>query len=319
MFLPPFLEMLNYCYEQEFTHIHTATPGPLGLAALAISKIMRIPLSGTYHTALPQYALSLTGDGGIEELAWRYTIWFYDQLKFILVPSKSTGQELIDKGIDPSKIRAFPRGVDTERFHPAKRDDRFLKNKLGIHAGLKLLYVGRISKEKNLHLLVDVYKSLSEKYDDIQFVFVGDGPYLKELQAMMEGLPVVFTGYREGEELSAIYAGCDLFVFPSTTDTFGNVVLEAQASGMPAIVTDMGGPQENVIHQKTGLIVKADSADCLLNGLEALLSDRLKLKEMGKAARRYMEGRSYERAFDETWLMYGGKTGGFEPELAAAV
>ena len=162
MFLPPFLEMLNYCYEQEFTHIHTATPGPLGLAALAISKIMRIPLSGTYHTALPQYALSLTGDGGIEELVWRYTIWFYDQLKFILVPSQSTGQELIEKGIAPSKIRAFPRGVDTDRFHPAKRDDRLLKNRMGIHAGLKLLYVGRISKEKNLHLLVDVYKSLLE-------------------------------------------------------------------------------------------------------------------------------------------------------------
>lgn len=135
MFLPPFLEMLNYCYEQEFTHIHTATPGPLGLAALAISKIMRIPLSGTYHTALPQYALSLTGDGGIEELVWRYTIWFYDQLKFILVPSQSTGQELIEKGIDPGKVRTFPRGVDTGRFHPAKRDDRFLKNRLGIHAG----------------------------------------------------------------------------------------------------------------------------------------------------------------------------------------
>ena len=109
----------------------------------------------------------------------------------------------------------------------------------------------------------------------------------------MEGLPVVFTGHREGEELSAIYAGCDLFVFPSTTDTFGNVVLEAQAAGVPVIVTDVGGPQENVIHQKTGLIVKADSAECLIKGLETLLADRVRLKEMGKAARRYMEGRSY--------------------------
>jgi glycosyltransferase involved in cell wall biosynthesis len=319
MFLPPLLEMLTYCYEQEFTHIHTATPGPLGLAALAISKILGIPLSGTYHTALPQYALSLTGDGGIEELVWRYTIWFYDQLRFVLVPSNSTGQELIDKGIDPSKIRAFPRGVDTDRFHPAKRDDRYLKNELGINAGIKLLYVGRISKEKNLHLLVEVYKSLMEKHKDIQFVFVGDGPYLKELQGMMEGLPAVFTGYKEGEELSAIYAGCDLFVFPSATDTFGNVVLEAQASGVPVIVTDMGGPQENLINQKTGLIVKADSADCLLKGLETLLSDRSRLKEMGKAARRYMEGRSYDRAFEDTWLMYDGKRRSFEPELAAAV
>lgn len=158
-----------------------------------------------------------------------------------------------------------------------------------------------------------------ENYSDIQFVFVGDGPYLEELRGMMEGLPAVFTGYKEGEELSAIYAGCDLFVFPSTTDTFGNVVLEAQASGMPVIVTDMGGPRENVIHQKTGLIVKADSADCLLKGLETLLGDRARMKEMGKAARRYMEGRSYEQAFDETWLMYGGKTRTFEPELATAV
>jgi glycosyltransferase involved in cell wall biosynthesis len=304
VFLPPFLEMLNYCYENEFTQIHVATPGPLGLAALAIGRIMKIRVTGTYHTAIPQYALSLTGDGSIEDLVWRYTTWFYDQMSMILVPSMSTGSELIGKGIQAEKVCLFPRGVDTVKFHPAKRDPNFLKDRFGAGDGLKVLYVGRISKEKDLHLLAQAFKRLIRKIKNVELILVGDGPYFTELKESMAGTPCIFTGYQEGEELSLIYAGCDLFAFPSATDTFGNVVLEAQASGLPVIVTDSGGPQENVICDKTGVIVKAGEEDSLLHALESLLRDPAAMKEMGKAARVYMEGRSYESAFEETWRIY---------------
>jgi glycosyltransferase involved in cell wall biosynthesis len=304
IFLPPFLEMLTYCYEQEITQIHVATPGPLGLAALAIAKIMKVPISGTYHTAIPQYAHILTGDAAIEELVWRYTTWFYDQLNLILVPSTSTECELIGKGIDPGKISLFPRGVDTVRFHPAKRNVAYLKEQFGAGDGPKILYVGRISKEKDLSSLANAFKKLIKTTDKVELVLVGDGPYTNELKELLAGTPSIFTGYREGEELATIYASCDLFAFPSATDTFGNVVLEAQASGLPVIVSDSGGPQENIIRHKTGEVIPAGDTEALLQSLNSLLADRTRLKEMGKAARLNMENRSYERAFDGTWRIY---------------
>ncbi|HYA41045.1 MAG TPA: glycosyltransferase [Syntrophobacteraceae bacterium] len=303
IFLPPFLEMLSYCYEREITQIHVATPGPLGLAALAIARIMKIPVSGTYHTAIPQYAHILTGDAAIEDLVWKYTTWFYDQLNLILVPSTSTENELIGKGIDPKKISLFPRGVDTVRFHPAKRNAGYLAKEFGAADGPKILYVGRVSKEKDLSSLAMAFKGLVQTHD-AELVLVGDGPYIDELKELLAGTPSIFTGYREGEELATIYASCDLFAFPSATDTFGNVVLEAQASGLPVIVSDSGGPKENMIPHKTGEVVPAGDTEALLKTLKFLLADRAKLKEMGKAARRSMENRSYERAFDETWRIY---------------
>jgi glycosyltransferase involved in cell wall biosynthesis len=316
IFLPPFLEMLNYCYEQEITQIHVATPGPLGLAALAIARIMKIPISGTYHTAIPQYAHILTGDDAIEELVWKYTIWFYDQLDLILVPSVSTECELVGKGIDRRKISLFPRGVDTDKFHPAKRNVNYLKEQFGAGDGPKVLYVGRISKEKDLYSLAVAFMSLSQTIDDVELVLVGDGPYMDELKELLAGTPSIFTGYREGEELATIYASCDLFAFPSATDTFGNVVLEAQASGLPVIVSDSGGPQENITPHKTGEIIPAGDTEALLKALESFLADRVRLKDMGKAARREMESRSTERSFDETWRIYQKLRGGPDSEPA---
>ncbi len=304
IFLPPFLEMLEYCYREQFTQIHVTTPGPLGLAGLALARIMKIPVSGAYHTAIPQYAHILTGDSTIEELVWRFTIWFYEQLDLVLVPSDSTKRELSEKGIDPGKIRLFPRGVDTARFHPARRNEGLLKERFHASEGVKILYVGRISREKNLHLLAEAFRRLQQTRRAVELVLVGDGPFLKELQEMLAGTPAIFTGYREGEELSAIYASCDIFAFPSATDTFGNVVLEAQASGLPVIVTDSGGPQENVLPGKTGLIVAAGDSEPLYQALEFLLEDRARLDAMGKAARAYVENRSNERAFEETWRIY---------------
>lgn len=319
MFLPPFLEMLNYCYENEFTRIHVATPGPLGLAALAIGRIMKIPVSGTYHTAIPQYAQSLTGDGSIEELVWKYTTWFYEQLAWVLAPSKSTGDELIEKGLAPGKVRLFPRGVDTQKFHPAKRDLSFLGKRFGAGSGLKILYVGRISKEKDLHTLVRAFDGIRRRFAGVELVIVGDGPYMAELKALAAGMPCILTGYREGEELYSIFASCDLFVFPSATDTFGNVVLEAQASGLPVIVTDSGGPRENMIPNETGLVVEAGNVQGLACAIGTLLADRIRLKKMGKAARLLMEKRSCEQAFEKTWRLYSDSVTETEQGMAAAI
>ena len=171
---------------------------------------------------------------------WRYVVWYYNQTDKVLVPSKSTGEELENKGIKKDKIEFYPRGIDTEKFHPAKRNGFFKKYHLNDNA-FKLIYVGRISKEKNIDILVSIFKELIKKGGNYHLVIVGEGPFLKEMKTSLLGYPVTFTGYLKGEDLSQAYASSDLFIFPSETDTFGNAVLEAQASGLPVFVTDIGG------------------------------------------------------------------------------
>ena len=304
MFYPPLLEMLNYCYEQDFTHIHSATPGPIGLAALAIARILQLPICGTYHTALPQYAHQLSDDPSLEELVWKYTIWYYNQMDVVYVPSHTIGDELVAKGIDKAKIRFYPRGIDIEHFHPSRRNG-FFQNRFTIsEKDLILLYVGRVSKEKNLPVLVDTFRKLTAVRNGLRLVVVGDGPYRAEMQQALEGLPVTFTGFLEGEDLAQAYASSDIFIFPSTTDTFGNVVLEAQASGLPVIVTDKGGPKENLIPDITGFVVPANNADALTETVSLLTDDPDRLQKMKQNARKYMENRSLESAYLELWESY---------------
>jgi glycosyltransferase involved in cell wall biosynthesis len=303
IYYPPLLEMLNYCYEKGITHIHSATPGAIGLAALAIAHILKLPITATYHTAIPEYAQYLTGDNTITELTWKYILWYYAQMDTIYVPSQATGNELVKKGLNASKITLYPRGIDIQRFHPAKRNG-FLKNCLKIENAVTLLYVGRISKEKNLPLLVDVFKSLISKHPDLHLILVGDGPWRSEMQQALTGLPCTFTGYLNGNDLPAVYASSDLFVFPSNTDTFGNVVLEAQASGIPVIVSNQGGPHENMQPDKTGLVVTDNNVEAWVKAIENLLENPQKRRSMGSSARKLMEARSFETAHIKSFEMY---------------
>lgn len=302
LYYPPFLEMLNYCHERKVTHIQSATPGPIGLAALAIAHILKIPINGTYHTAFPQYAQYLTGDAAIEDLTWKYMIWYYDQMDQIYVSSKSSADELVEKGIRSDKIRLIPRGINTDLFHPKKRNG-LLQKRYRIEEEVKLLYVGRVSKEKNLPVLAEAFKAICPSRKNLHLIVVGDGPYLREMTQSMKATPCTFTGYLEGEELSAVYASSDIFVFPSTTDTFGNVILEAQASGLPVIVSDQGGPCENILADQTGLVAPGGDAKSLADAIAALASNPRRRAAMGAAARKFMEERSFENAFIRSWEM----------------
>lgn len=302
---PPLLSMLDACYRERFTQIHVATPGPVGLAALAIARILGLPICGTYHTALPQYAEVLTDDPALEELTWRYMLWFYGQMDWVYVPSRFTGQELARRGLPEGKIRLYPRGIDVERFHPMKRNG-FFAGRFGIGTQTtKLLYVGRVSQEKELPLLGEVFRALHRRRQDIHLIVVGDGPYLPEMRRTLADLPVTFTGLLMGEDLPQAYASADLFLFPSQTDTFGNVVLEAQASGLPVVVVDKGGPQENLIPGKTGIVVPAGDPGAFLDAVLQILDNPSDMQEKGLLARRHMEGRSLESAYLELWESYG--------------
>jgi glycosyltransferase involved in cell wall biosynthesis len=301
---PPLLKMLDYCYENGFTHIRSATPGPLGLAALAIARILKLPLYGTYHTALPQYADLLTDDAAVGELMWKYTVWYYNQMDVVYVPSEATGDELSRKGVQKEKIRFYRRGIDINRFHPSNRNG-FFRSRYGLkREDIKLLYVGRVSKEKNMPLLAEIYRKLLALRPQVRLIVVGDGPYREEMRETLKGLPVTFTGFLADEDLAQAYASSDIFVFPSVTDTFGNVVLEAQASGLPVIVTDEGGPRENVLPGKTGFVVPGNEKRVLMDTILSLVDDPSRREKMGLQAREYMENRSFESAFLQLWDSY---------------
>ncbi|MFZ5802638.1 MAG: glycosyltransferase [Candidatus Omnitrophota bacterium] len=303
LFIPPFFEMLDYCYTQKFTHIHASTPGPLGLAALGIAKLLNLPFVGTYHTAFPEYMRYLVSDPGAEQLMGKLMLWFYRRMDCVFVPSRNTARDLIRRGLDPAKVRIYPRGVDTERFYPA-RDERFFHRRFGLNQGIKLLYVGRISREKNLPVLEEAFKRLSIVEPKVQLIVTGEGPYLEEMRSSLRGFPCLFTGKLKEKDLVSVYASSDLFIFPSTTDTFGNVVLEAQACGLPVIVTDAGGPQENILADKTGVIIPGMNVPALLQTMKKMISDPAKLRGMGQTARAYAENRSFERSFAGFWEMH---------------
>lgn len=278
--------MIDYLEREGFTSIHVSTPGTMGLLGLLAAKLMNMPAAGTYHTDIPQYVRDLTNDEFLEKAAWNYMIWFYSQMEEVMVPSASTRNQLIEHGLPADKTRPLPRWVDTERFSPAKRDEGFWAG-YGLNGGVKLLYVGRVSKEKNLALLADAFTAVIDAGFGCSLIVIGDGPYREEMVGRLAGYPVLFTGYLGGEELARGYASADLFVFPSATDTFGNVVLEAQASGLPVIVSDEGGPKELMMDWETGIVVPAGNRGALVDAMVCLLKDRRKLAELGANARAF--------------------------------
>lgn len=285
---PPVLDVIDYFEREEFTRIHVSTPGTVGLLALSIAKLMDFPIAGTYHTDIPQYVRSLTSDEILERAAWGFMIWFYGQMDEVMVPSASTRTQLIERGLAAEKTRPLPRWVDIDTFSPRRRDPDFW-DRFGNSYGLKFLYVGRVSREKNLELLAEAFRFICAEKTPAQLVIVGDGPFKNDMQTLLRGLPVIFTGYLAGEALAAAFASADVFVFPSTTDTFGNVVLEAQASGLPVIVSDGGGPKELMVDKSTGLVTRADSLDELIDAMRLLLLDPALTAEMGGNARTFAE------------------------------
>ncbi len=285
---PPILNVLEYVEKEGFTRFHISTPGTIGGLGLLISRMLKIPADGTYHTEIPQYVRDLTNDEFLEKAAWQFMIWFYGQMTEVMVPSASTRQQLIENGLPEEKCKPLPRWVDIEQYRPDLRNPSIWKS-FNLEEGTRFLYVGRVSKEKNLELLVNSFKALTDANTGAQLVIVGDGPYREEMEQKLAGEPVLFTGYKDGEELATLYASCDAFVFPSTTDTFGNVVLEAQSSGIPVIVTDQGGPKELMLNGKSGLMVPGDDAAALTGAMVKLLNEPASRKAMGKNARMFIE------------------------------
>ena len=269
---PPFLDMLDYFENEGFDEIIISTPGPMGLAALGIATLLRVPTKGIYHTDLPTYVGQLTDDDTMADLSWRYMRSFYGRMDTILVQSRFYLEQLASRGFDPDRMRIMGKGVDLDRFSPQRRDPDFWRRHR-VNGDFLFLYVGRVSREKNLEPMLEAFEQLNRENPEVSLAIVGDGPALSELKAAFEGPAVFFTGYLTGDGLAAAYAGADAFVFPSMTDTYGNVVLEAHASGLPAIVSDQGGPPEIVASHESGLIVDMRDCGAIRDAMQRLLTD----------------------------------------------
>lgn len=296
---PPVLQIFDWIEREKISELIISTPGPTGLCALAAAKSLGLPAVGIYHTDFPQYVRILTDDSFMETLTWNYMHWFYSQLDIVYVNSEDYRKCWIERGIPSERLRILPRGLDTKLFHPTKRDRSFWTAR-GLRDGeVAMLFVGRVSKEKNLDLIVSATRRLAEWRTPVRPIIVGDGPYMAEMKRLLGD--AIFTGYLGGEDLAKAYASADVFAFPSTTDTFGNVILEAQASGIPVIVSDVGGPRDLVADGTDGFVTKANDAADLAKAIRQLAENPDLRASMGEAGRRRVEDRDWTEAAEKFW------------------
>jgi glycosyltransferase involved in cell wall biosynthesis/predicted metal-dependent phosphoesterase TrpH len=278
--------------------IHVCSPGPSGVAAALLARAMAIPLVGSYHTELAAYAGLRSGDPALERTAQLLVAAFYSQCRLVLSPSGAADEALAGLGIASGRIVRWDRGVDTGRFDPALRERALLPGELSV------LYVGRISKEKNIDLLADAFELAHERDPRLHLVLAGGGPEQPRL-AQRLGDRASFLGWLEGAELARAYASADAFCFPSETDTFGQVVLEAQASGIPVLAVDAGGPRELIANGVDGLLAPA-SPDALCEALLALAGSPALRRRLGQAGRASVAQRTWERALRRLGDGYAG-------------
>lgn len=302
MYLPRFAEYRRRLIADRIDLIHLTTPGPIGLVAMRLARSLGLPMVGTFHTDLAAYTQILSGSGTLGALMREFMRWPYGRCERVLVPSEATRRLLIGSRGKAERIGIWTRGVDADTFSPAKRADS-LRREWGVSADRPaILYVGRVSREKGLDLLPTLQRRLRERGTPHRFVIVGQGPMLAELRRSLDD--AVFTGTLDRQAVATAFASADVFLFPSRTDTAGNVVLEAQSSGLPVLVSDAGGPQENMTDGVTGWVVGGLSPDAWVDRLTRLVTEPALRAQMSANARGYACGRRWETALDRLYCTY---------------
>jgi phosphatidylinositol alpha 1,6-mannosyltransferase len=280
--------------------VHCATEGPVGWAGRNWALRNGVPLVTSFHTNIPAY-LHGYGLGHLHGFAWWLLRRFHAPARRTFCPSRHTIALVHANGFG-APLRLWSRGVDSEAFSPAHRREA-TRAQLAPGAERILLYVGRLAPEKRLGFLEEAWRRIRDQAPEAVLVLVGDGPARSELEAKVHpGLRL--TGYLTGEALARAYASADVFVFPSDTETFGNVVAEAMASGLPVVAVHAGGVTDLVRDGETGLVVPPNDPAALSAALLRMLSDDAMRTEMGKRARSEAQQRRWERVFDDLFDDY---------------
>ena len=231
--------------EGRYDLVHLCSPGPAGVAAALIARIMDLPLVGSHHTELGAYAGLRSGDARLRAGMDMALAALYGQCEIVLSPSEAADESLRALGVPVERIGRWERGVDVSRFDPALREPRSLSGELNV------LYAGRLTTEKGVGLLADAFLAARAADPRLHLVLAGGGPEEAALRELL-GAHATFLGWLEGEKLARAYASADIFLFASRTDTFGQVVIEAQASGLPVVAVAEGGPLSLIEDGRTG-------------------------------------------------------------------
>lgn len=275
--------------------VHVVNPAVLGLGGIWLAKTNNIPLIASYHTHLPKY-LEHYGMGMLEPLLWELLKAAHNQALLNLCTSTAMVNELEDKGIQRTAL--WQRGVDTENFRPELRSEKMREKLFGKYQNTDslLIYVGRLSAEKQIERI----KPVLDNIPGACLALVGDGPYRGQLEKIFENTKTNFIGYLSGEELASAYASGDIFLFPSSTETLGLVLLEAMAAGCPVIAANKGGIPDIINNGINGCLYNPDEKDngerSLIEATKKILADKNKKEAMRKEARKEAEQWDWNQA-----------------------
>ena len=278
--------------------IHLVNPVSLGLAGLRAAKLYQIPVIASYHTDVPGFA-EHWNLGFLSNSIYRYARWIHNRVDLNVCPSEFTRRQLYDHNFE--RIEIWRGGVDIELYSPAKRSEE-LRNFLTGNQPERplLLYVGRISPEKRIDRIYPILK----EFPEVRLAIIGDGPSRTDLERKFAGTNTVFTGYLKGEGLASAYASGDIFAFTGDKETFGNVVVEAMASGLPVLAPNSGGVTDLVIDQYNGRLYDPYSPGHIVESARPMIKDISLARQYGKSGRKLAEGRTWEITLDELLSHY---------------
>ncbi len=288
--LPAAVQCLSGVAGGSYDAIHVCAPGPSGIAGALLARALGLPLIGSYHTELTAYAGLRSGERRVAEAMALAVGAFYRACDFVLSPSLAADEALAAIGMPAERVLRWDRGVDGSRLRPGLREEGLLPGELN------LLYAGRISREKGSDLLIEAFLAARERDPRLHLVLAGGGPEEDQVRERL-GAHGTFLGWLEGEELGRVYASADAFVFPSQTDTFGQVILEAQASGLPVIALAAGGPRSLIDHRVSGILCEA-APEPLADAIVELAATPLLRAQLSRGGLRSVRERTWERAMD---------------------
>ncbi len=286
--LPATVETLA---EGAFDAIHVCSPGPVGVAGALVARALGLPLVGSYHTELTAYAAERSGELRLAQAVALAVQAFYGACDLVLSPSPASDEALREIGVGAERVARWDRGVDTDRFDPA------LRGRLALPGELNVLYAGRLTREKGVDLLAEAFLDAHSRDSRLHLVLAGGGPEQERLRARVGEEHATFLGWLQGVELARAYASADIFLFPSATDTFGQVILEAQASGVPVVAVAAGGPLSLIEDRVSGLLCKP-APDALAECVLELAGSPLLRRRLAAVALSGVRARTWEAAME---------------------
>jgi glycosyltransferase involved in cell wall biosynthesis len=294
LIFPDYFHIKNILKKEKPDIIHISTPGPIGFCAKRAAKKLNIPIAGTYHTNHPSYIYENTHSKYLENFSKKILSDFYKDFSLVFTRSKENKRIMVeDIKIDSKKIRKIPIGINLEKFENITYNQDLI-DRFDIKEKLRFLYVGRLTDDKNVKFLIDTWNELIEEYNlNAALIMVGVGKYLNK--PLKNGY---YLGEMKKDELLSVYSVCDVFLFPSVTDTLGQVIIEAQYSSLPAIVSNIGGPKEIIKKEPKSGIVKKIEKQRWKKAIKTLYKKEKLREKLSLAAKKKAKKYNISKSFD---------------------